>query len=105
MNNAQFVIILLSLAFSVMLTRYLPFVLFKDFEQLPDLITYLGKVLPAAMMGFLVVYCFKDYHSPMEVLSALAAAAAVSLTYVWKRNVVISILSGTIFYMILIRLI
>ena len=41
-----------------MLTRFLPFLIFR--KKTPRIVTYLGTVLPCAIMGMLVVYCMKD---------------------------------------------
>ena len=107
MNNIQLLICILLLAVGVWLTRFLPFIIFKKTQKLPRVIEYLGRVLPAAMMGFLVVYCIKDYNflSLKEMLPLLAASATVVLLHLYKRNTVLSISVGTVLYMILIRLI
>ena len=106
MSNSQIYITVAVLAASVMITRFLPFVIFKDTGHLPEVIEYLGKVLPAALMGLLVVYCFKDYSFSDfgSVIPALAASAAVVAVHLWKRNTILSISAGTVVYMILIRL-
>ena len=46
---------------ATMLTRFLPFVVFssKD-QQPPEVVRYLGRVLPAAIFGMLIVYCLKS---------------------------------------------
>lgn len=106
MNNVQIIITIAILAFSVAVTRFLPFVFFRNRSNLPRVIDYLGKVLPAAMMGLLVVYCFKDcdFTSAKSVLPFVIAASAVAGLHLWKRNTVLSIACGTALYMILIRL-
>ncbi len=94
-----------TMAVVTMLTRFLPFLVFH--KETPPYITYLGKVLPAAIIGMLVVYCLKDVHlfaSPYG-LPELIAAAAVVLLQVWKRNSLISILGGTVLYMVLVQVV
>ena len=84
--------------------RFLPFAVFR--EHTPGYITYLGKVLPSAIIGMLVVFCLKDVKvaaAPYGI-PELIAAAGVVLLYIWKRNSLISILAGTAIYMILIRI-
>lgn len=86
------------------LLRSLPFLVFR--KETPPYVAYLGKVLPPAIIGMLVVYCLKDVHwisAPFGVpeLVGVACAAAVQA---WKRNAVASILTGTIVYMLLIRI-
>ena len=87
------------------LLRFLPFLIFR--KQTPAYIAYLGKVLPAAIIGMLVIYCLKDvsFRSAPFGIPELLAAASVGGIQALKRNSLISILSGTAVYMILIRII
>ena len=88
-----------------MLLRFLPFLVFR--KEPPAYITYLGKVLPPAIIGMLVVYCLKDvslFARPFG-LPELIAVAGVAAVQAWKRNSLISILTGTVLYMVLIRLV
>ncbi len=87
------------------LLRFLPFLAFRN--RTPAYISYLGKVLPPAIIGMLVVYCLKDV-TPLAWpfgIPELVSAAAVALMQIWKRNSLISILSGTVLYMLLIQLV
>ncbi|MBR7089918.1 MAG: AzlD domain-containing protein [Lachnospiraceae bacterium] len=83
--------------------RFLPFLVFG--KKTPAYISYLGRVLPQAIIGLLVIYCLKDvsFLSHPFGIPELAAGASVVALQVWKRNPVISILAGTVIYMILIR--
>ena len=93
------------MAFVTVLLRALPFLVFR--KKVPAYITYLGRVLPPAIIGMLVVYCLKDTSftaPPYGVPELLAVAAVVCLQAKW-RNSLISILAGTVIYMALIRLI
>ena len=88
-----------------MLLRFLPFLVFR--KEPPAYITYLGKVLPPAIIGMLVIYCLKDvslFTHPFG-LPELIAVAGVAAVQAWKRNSLISILTGTVLYMVLIRLV
>jgi len=90
-----------------MITRFLPFLCFPEKKKVPKYITYLGKTLPYAVMGFLVIYCLKGVsivNKPygMPELSALIFIFAIHL---WKRNTFLSIFGGTIIYMLLSRLV
>ena len=90
-----------------MATRFLPFLLFGGKKQPPKVITYLGKVLPCAIMGMLVVYCLKDV-CPLAYpygIPELLGIALVALLHVWKRNSLLSIGAGTVFYMLLVQLV
>ena len=85
--------------------RFLPFAVFRAGQKTPPVIERLGKLLPYAIMGMLVVYCFKDVHfrGASGFLPQLIACIAVGVLYVWKRNTLISIIAGTVCYMILVQ--
>ena len=87
------------------LLRFLPFLLFPSGKKTPAFVTYLGKVLPFAMIGLLVVYCLKDVSvfSGSHGLPELIAIAAVVVLHVWRRNSLLSVASGTICYMLLVQ--
>ena len=87
------------------LTRFLPFLLFGEGRKMPKALEYLGSVLPGAIMGMLVVYCFKSTAVtvyPFALPELLATALVVGL-YLWKRNTLLSIALGTVFYMVLVQ--
>ena len=91
----------------------LPFWLFPEKKQPPAVVAYLGKVLPPAMMGLLVVYCLRSisWLSAPHGAPELIAIAAVAGLHLWKRNVllsiaggtVLSIAGGTVLYMVLVQ--
>ena len=85
------------------LLRFLPFLVFR--KHTPPYIAYLGRVLPPALIGMLVIYCFKDvsFAAAPHGLPELIAAACVVVLHVWKRNSLISILGGTGIYMLLVQ--
>jgi len=89
------------------LTRFLPFLLFPAGRPTPRYIQYLGKVLPSAVFGLLVVYCLKNVslfagsHGIPEFLSI----AVVAALHLWKRQMLISIAGGTVCYMLLVQLV
>ncbi len=87
------------------LLRFLPFLLLGGKRKTPEFITYLGKVLPYAIMGMLVVYCLRGI-TPLvwpHGIPELLAAAVTALLHVWRRNTLVSIAGGTICYMVLIQ--
>ena len=94
-------------ALVTMSTRFLPFLIFGEKRKTPEIILYLGKVLPCAIMGMLVVYCLKE----VSVLAypygipELLGIALVALLHLWKRNSLLSIGAGTVFYMVLVQVI
>lgn len=88
-----------------MATRFLPFIIFGENRETPKIIVYLGKVLPYAIMGMLVVYCMKDVHFfsfPYGIPEAIGCAI-VALLHIWKRNTLLSIAAGTVSYMLLVQ--
>lgn len=89
------------------LIRFLPFLLFPEGKQAPKVITYLSGVLPSAVIGMLVVYCLKDVDplSWPHGLPELIAVAAVAGSYIWKRNTLLSVLGGTVVYMLLVQIV
>ena len=102
----QTLIIVIVVALSSVTTRFLPFLIFKRSNKSNSFITYLGKVLPYASIGMLVVYCLKNVNitvSSYGIAEAIAILCIVILHY-WKENTLLSIGAGTAIYMILIRL-
>ena len=102
MNTAVLIAVM---AIVTMLLRFLPFIIFT--KNTPEYISYLGKVLPAALIGMLVIYCLKDVSvvdAPHGLPELIAALAVVGLQ-VWKRNSLLSILAGTVVYMLLVQLV
>ena len=88
-----------------LLLRFLPFLIFGGKRETPPYIVYLGKVLPYAIMGMLVIYCLRgiSFTAAANFLPELIACAVVVLAHVWKRNTLLSIISGTVCYMLLIQ--
>lgn len=103
--NLHSVFIVAVVAAVTIALRFLPFFIFGGKRKTPEIILYLGKVLPYAIMGMLVVYCLRSvYGSSIESAGAqLIACAAVIFLHLWKRNTLISIIGGTAVYMLLIQ--
>lgn len=89
------------------LTRALPFLLFDRGGKPPKVVLYLGKYLPAGVIAMLIVYCLKGvgFSAPGQWLPSLLACGAVVGLHLWKRNNMLSILGGTIFYMVLVQVV
>lgn len=89
------------------LLRFLPFLIFGEKRKTPETVTYLGKVLPFAIMAMLVVYCLKGISLTQypHALPELIGCAVVALLHIWKRNTLLSIGGGTICYMLLVQVI
>ena len=85
--------------------RFAPFLIFGRGKETPELILYLGKVLPFAIMGMLVVYCLRNISFsaiPFGIPEVISVALVVGL-HVWKKNTLLSIISGTVCYMLLVQ--
>ena len=89
------------------ITRFLPFLLFPAGRSTPRYIRYLGKVLPAAVFGMLVIYCLRnvDVLGGSHGIPELISMALVILLHLWKRQMLLSIAGGTICYMLLVQLV
>ena len=102
MNAAVLVAVM---AVVTMLTRFLPFLVLRG--ETPAYVSYLGRVLPAAIIGMLVVYCLRDVDvaAAPHGLPELMAVACVVALQAWRRSALVSILAGTAVYMALIQLV
>ena len=88
------------------LLRFLPFWIFRG-GKTPAFVTYLGKVLPFAVMGMLVVYCLRgiSFTSVSHGIPELVSVALVVLLHLWRRNTLLSIIGGTACYMVLVQVV
>ena len=89
------------------LIRFLPFLIFPEGKEPPAVIARLTRLLSPAVIGMLVVYCLSGIR-PLEYphgIPELLSCAAVALLHAWKRNTLLSILTGTVLYMFLVQVI
>ena len=102
---ARSLVIIAAVAGTIFFTRLCPFLFFPPGKPIPPVIQYLGKVLPPAVIGMLVIYCLKavSITSYPYGLPEFIAVAVVILLHVWKRNNLLSIGVGTVLYMVLIQ--
>ena len=105
MTLAQQILTIAICALGTMTTRFLPFIVFSRGEETPKYIQYLGKALPGAIFGMLIVYCLKNvsvltysYGLPEFIVIAVTAGL-----HIWKRRMLLSIAAGTAVYMLLIQ--
>ena len=106
MTPAQQIVTIVLCVAGTMATRFLPFLIFSDKRPTPKYIQYLGRALPGAVFGLLVVYCLKDVNilSGSHGLPELAAIVVTVLLHLWKRQMLLSIAGGTVCYMLLIQI-
>ena len=105
MNNTHSILLVVIISVVTMLLRFMPMWIFGNGKQTPKLIQYMGKVLPYAIMGMLVVFCLKDVsliRPPYGILELIACMIVIGL-HVWKRNTALSIVGGTVAYMMLVQ--
>lgn len=105
MSIAQQIITIAMVVLGTMLTRFLPFLVFKADKPTPRYIRYLGQYLPGAVFGMLVIYCLKNVSlfSGTHAVPELLAIALVVALHLWKRQMLLSIAGGTVFYMLLVQ--
>jgi len=104
--NMHALLIVLICAGVTLALRAMPFLFFGGKDGVPDMITRLGGMLPAAIMAALVVYCLKGvpFGTLTDGARQLFAAAVVIGLHIWRRNTLLSIAGGTAVYMLLIRI-
>lgn len=107
MTLTQQIITIAMIVLGTLLTRFLPFLLFPAGKPTPKYIQYLGKVLPSAVFGLLVVYSLKDVSlcTGSHGLPELISVAVVIALHLWKRQMLLSIAGGTVCYMLLVQLV
>ena len=106
-TNIEMIIFIFACGLGTFLTRVIPFVLLPDGKETPKIVVYLGRVLPAACMGLLIVYCLKDVSITTypNGLPELIGIVSVALLHKWKGNALLSIFGGTIIYMVLVQMV
>ena len=105
MTVFQHIITIALCALATMITRCAPFIVFPSGKTPPAFIRYLGRVLPGATFGMLVVYCLKgvDVTSGSHGLPELISVLLIIVLHMWKRNMLLSIAGGTAAYMLLVQ--
>ena len=107
MTTAQMILTVGAVVLGPMATRFLPFLLFPASKPTPRYVQYLGRVLPYALMGLLLIYCLKEVRVTawpygIPELIGLAVTAALQL---WRKNMLLSIAAGTVLYMALVQVV
>lgn len=107
MTTPRIIITIAAVVAATMLTRFLPFIIFPAGKPTPKYIVYLGRVLPPAIFGMLVIYCLKDVTilSGSHGIPELISIAIVVGLHLWKRQMLLSIFVGTVCYMLLVQLV
>lgn len=105
MGEQQIIMVIAVMTLVTIVLRFLPFLVFDRGEQLPKWISYLGKVLPPAVMSMLLVYCLRniDLAAANHGLPELICVGVAMLLHNWKRNTLLSIGVSTLLYMLLVQ--
>ncbi len=101
------ILIVAAMVVGTMITRFLPFILFPAGKQTPKFVDFLGKTLPFATMGLLVVYCLKGVSitAAPHGLPEFLAILLIVILHRMKGNSLLSIGAGTVFYMFLVQMV
>lgn len=107
MTLTQQIVTIAMVILGTMLTRFVPFFVFPAGKPTPKYVQYLGNVLPPAVFGLLIIYCLKNVSifTGSHAIPELLAITLVIAFHTWKRQMLLSIAGGTIFYMILVQFI
>jgi len=105
MTLTQQIITIALCALTTILTRFLPFLVFSGKRPTPRYIQYLGRALPAAIFGMLVVYCLKNVtlFTGSHGLPELSGILATVALHLWHRQMLLSVAGGTVCYMLLVQ--
>ena len=105
MTHTQEILTIAICVVGTMATRFLPFLIFREGRPVPPYVQYLGKALPSAIFAMLVVYCLRnvDFTGGAHGLPELVSIAATAALHLWRRNILLSILGGTLCYMAIVQ--
>lgn len=107
MTLTQQIITVAMVVLGTAVTRFLPFLVFPSGKPTPKYVQFLGKFLPAAVFGLLVIYSLKDVNvfAGSHGIPEMIAIFLVIILHVWKRQMLLSIAGGTVCYMLLVQLV
>ena len=107
MTFTEQIITIAMVVLGTLITRFLPFIVFPAGKPTPKFVKYLGRVLPPAVFGMLIIYCLKNVSifTGSHGIPELIAIAVVVGLHLWKRQMLLSIAGGTIVYMLLVQLV
>ena len=107
MTFTEQIITIAMVVLGTLITRFLPFIIFPAGKPTPKFVKYLGRVLPPAVFGMLIIYCLKNVSvfTGSHGIPELIAIAVTAGLHLWKRQMLLSIAGGTIVYMLLVQLV
>lgn len=107
LDTVSSLVMILAVAIATFATRAASFIVFPKGKEIPPKVLFIGRVLPPAIIGMLVVYCLRSTSVlayPYGMPELIAGLTVVAL-HVWKRNIFLSIGAGTILYMVLVQMV
>ena len=106
MTITQQIVTIAVVVLGTMTTRFLPFLIFPEGKEPPAVITYLGTVLPYAVIGLRLVYCMTDVPGSVHYGGPeLITIVFIAILHKWKRSTLLSIGGGTVLYMLLVQMV
>ena len=104
MNEINYLLAaMLVMTVATYITRLTPFLLFGKGQESP-LFNYISKSTPPMVMTILVIYMLKDVeYLTFEIVYTFIALLVTAGLHIYKRNALLSIVSGTIVYMIFVQ--
>ena len=105
MKTTNSILIILTISIITIILRVGPAWLFPSDKPTPKVLVYLSKVMPIAVIGMLIVYCFRNtvIMTYPYALPEIIAASVTIISFLIKRSTLISIFLGTVVYMILVQ--
>ena len=103
MSASQCFITIAVISLATIITRFLPFIIFPDKRKPPEFISYLAKVLPTAVIGFLVIYCLRNSFENCFAAPELISIVFILIIHKWKHSLLLSVGCGTVLYMLLVQ--
>ncbi|WP_294145219.1 AzlD domain-containing protein [uncultured Selenomonas sp.] len=106
MTTTQQAITILVVVLGTLLTRFLPYLIFTEGRRVPQVITDLGRLLPPAVFGLLVVYCLRNVNiaDPAQFIPTAIALVVTAALYFWRRDMLFPMAGGTVAYMVVLRM-
>ncbi len=106
-GNTYFIVAIAIMAVITIALRAIPFLIFGGRRKAPQFIINLSNLLPYAVMAMLIVYCLKNvsFTSVNTFVPELISCVIVIVLHLWKHNTILSIVAGTVIYMLLVQLV
>ena len=106
MSEEEQSVTILVVVLGTILTLFLPYLVFTERRRIPQVITDLGRLLPPAVFGLLVIYCLRnvDILNPTQLVPTAAALVITAALFFWRRDMLLPMAGGTLAYMMVMRM-